>query len=102
MLDTAANDVAAEPLACRGDRPAGAAFRAWQAGQIRYMSQTKTGPPSFVLFANRPQAVQESYLRYLANGLRDSFELQGVPLRLVLRRSAQPLRELNGSRRAAV
>jgi GTPase len=58
--------------------------------KIRYMSQTKTRPPSFVLFANRPQAVQESYLRYLANGLRDSFELQGVPLRLVLRRSRNP------------
>lgn len=58
--------------------------------KIRYMSQTKTRPPSFVLFANRPQAVPESYLRYLANGLRDSFELQGVPLRLVLRRSRNP------------
>ena len=58
--------------------------------KIRYMSQTKTRPPSFVLFANRPQAVPESYLRYLANGLRDSFDLQGVPLRLVLRRSRNP------------
>ena len=58
--------------------------------KIRYMSQTKTRPPSFVLFANRPQAVPESYLRYLANGLRDSFDLQGVPLRLALRRSRNP------------
>ena len=58
--------------------------------KIRYMSQTKTRPPSFVLFANRSQAVPESYLRYLANGLRDSFDLQGVPLRLVLRRSRNP------------
>ena len=58
--------------------------------KIRYMSQTKTRPPSFMLFANRPQAVPESYLRYLANGLRDSFDLQGVPLRLALRRSRNP------------
>lgn len=58
--------------------------------KIRYMSQTKARPPSFVLFANRPQDVPKSYLRYLANGLRDSFDLAGVPLRLSLRRSPNP------------
>jgi GTP-binding protein len=58
--------------------------------KIRYVSQIKSRPPSFVLFANRPQEVPDAYLRYLANGLRDSFGLAGVPLRLVLRRSRNP------------
>ena len=58
--------------------------------KIRYMSQNKTRPPGFVLFANRPESVPESYLRYLSNGLRDSFGLQGVPLRLTLRRMRNP------------
>jgi GTP-binding protein len=58
--------------------------------KIRYMSQNKTRPPGFVLFANRPESVPESYLRYLSNGLRDSFGLQGVPLRLTLRRTRNP------------
>ena len=58
--------------------------------KIRYMAQTTRRPPSFVLIANRPQEVPESYLRYLANGLRDSFDLGGVPLRFSLRRSRNP------------
>ena len=58
--------------------------------KIRYMAQTTRRPPGFVLIANRPQEVPESYLRYLANGLRDSFDLGGVPLRLSLRRSRNP------------
>jgi GTPase len=58
--------------------------------KIRYVSQMKSRPPSFVLFANRPKEVPDSYLRYLANGLRDSFGLAGVPLRLALRRSGNP------------
>lgn len=58
--------------------------------KIRYMSQNRARPPCFVLFANRPESVPESYLRYLSNGLRDSFGLQGVPLRLTLRRTRNP------------
>src|SRR5512132_3400477 len=58
--------------------------------KIRYVAQTKARPPSFVLFANCPQEVPESYVRYLANGLRDSFDLGGVPLRFSLRRSRNP------------
>jgi GTP-binding protein len=58
--------------------------------RIRYMTQAKVRPPSFVLFANRPAEVPESYLRYLANGLREAFDLPGVPLRLTLRRSRNP------------
>ena len=58
--------------------------------KIRYVAQTKTRPPTFVLFANRPREVPESYVRYLANGLRDSFDLGGVPLRFLLRRSRNP------------
>jgi GTPase len=58
--------------------------------KLRYAVQTKGRPPTFVLFANRPQEVSDSYLRYLANGLRDSFDLPGVPLRLSVRRSRNP------------
>ncbi|RMF07437.1 MAG: ribosome biogenesis GTPase Der [Alphaproteobacteria bacterium] len=58
--------------------------------RIRYMSQIKTRPPTFVFFVNRPQALPTSYLRYLANELREDFELAGVPLRLLTRRGANP------------
>jgi GTPase len=58
--------------------------------KLRYITQTKNRPPTFALFCNLPQAMPDSYLRYLVNGLRDRFKLPGVPIRFVLRRSENP------------
>ena len=58
--------------------------------RLRYMTQPKARPPTFAIFANRPAELPESYLRFLANGLRDAFDLDGVPLRLNLRRGDNP------------
>ena len=58
--------------------------------KIRYISQIKSRPPTFALFANRPDAVPESYLRYLGNDLRKTFQMPGVPLRLLVRGSKNP------------
>jgi GTP-binding protein len=43
-----------------------------------------------VLFANKPGSLPKSYLRYLANGLRDGFDLDGVPLQITLRKGDNP------------
>ena len=58
--------------------------------KIRYMTQAKSRPPTFALFGNQLKALPESYLRYLTNGLRDTFHLEGTPLRLVLRGTKNP------------
>ncbi|MFO1153350.1 MAG: ribosome biogenesis GTPase Der [Rhodospirillales bacterium] len=58
--------------------------------RIRYVTQTKTRPPTFLFFANRPQLLPEAYHRYLAGGLRDAFTLPGVPLRLIFRKGRNP------------
>ncbi|MEX1147308.1 MAG: ribosome biogenesis GTPase Der, partial [Sphingomonadales bacterium] len=58
--------------------------------KIRFASQVKARPPTFILFVNRPQSMPQSYLRYLANELRADFELDGVPLRLLTRRGNNP------------
>ncbi len=58
--------------------------------KLRYLTQAKTRPPTFVIFANRPAALPESYRRYLRNGLRREFALDGVPLRLYLRKGENP------------
>ena len=58
--------------------------------RIRYATQVKARPPTFALFANKPADLPDSYLRYLANGLRESFGLDGVPLRLHLRKGRNP------------
>ncbi len=53
--------------------------------RLRYMTQVKTRPPSFVVMCSHPDAVPTSYTRYLVNGLREGFDMQGTPIRLFLR-----------------
>lgn len=57
---------------------------------IKFMTQVKTRPPTFMLSTTRPEAIGASYSRYLINGLRDSFDLKGVPIRLGLRKPHNP------------
>ncbi len=58
--------------------------------RLRYMTQVKTRPPTFVLFASIPEAVPEDYKRFLVNGLRRDFDMQGTPIRLYLRSGDNP------------
>lgn len=58
--------------------------------KIRYMTQAKTRPPTFIVFASRKDALPESYVRYLINGLRESFDLPAVPIRVHLRAGKNP------------
>jgi GTPase len=58
--------------------------------RLNYITQVKTRPPSFVIFCTRADAVPESYLRYLVNDMRTSFELPGTPLRFTLREKKNP------------
>ena len=53
--------------------------------KIRYMTQPKARPPFFILFGNQVEHIPESYKRYLVNGLRETFGLFGVPIRLSMR-----------------
>lgn len=58
--------------------------------KIRYATQAKSRPPTFAVFCSRPDAVPTSYQRYLVNGLRDSFDLPGSPIRLFVRGGDNP------------
>ncbi len=58
--------------------------------KLNYITQTKARPPSFVLFCSRADAVPQSYLRYLTNSLRETFDLPGTPVRITLREKANP------------
>src|SRR5580658_9164469 len=57
--------------------------------KIRYITQPKARPPFFVLFGNSVESIPESYKRYLVNGLRETFGLIGVPIRLSMRSGGQ-------------
>ncbi|MFZ3360768.1 MAG: ribosome biogenesis GTPase Der [Xanthobacteraceae bacterium] len=58
--------------------------------RLDYITQPKSRPPTFVLFASRAEALPETYRRYLVNGLRESFKLPGTPIRLMMRAKANP------------
>ena len=58
--------------------------------RLRYMTQVNTRPPTFALFASKPGELPESYRRYLVNALRAEFDLPGTPIRLMLRKGANP------------
>ncbi|MBT3884554.1 MAG: ribosome biogenesis GTPase Der, partial [Rhodospirillaceae bacterium] len=58
--------------------------------RLRYMTQAKSRPPTFVLFSSRGSEIPEDYKRYLMNGLRDTFDLSGIPLRLNVRTGNNP------------
>lgn len=58
--------------------------------KLKYITQAKTRPPSFYIFSSNPEGLPDSYLRYLVNSLRDTFNLGGVPIRVTVRKSDNP------------
>ena len=53
--------------------------------KIYYMTQASTKPPTFVCFVNRADLFHFSYQRYLENQLRETFGLEGTPIKLIVR-----------------
>ncbi len=58
--------------------------------RLRYMTQANARPPTFIVFCSRPDALPESYRRYLVTGLREAFDLPAVPIRIHLRKGRNP------------
>jgi len=58
--------------------------------KVKYLTQAKTRPPGFVVSCSRPDAMPQSYVRYLTNNLREAFDMPGVPIRMALRTSDNP------------
>src|SRR6185295_10908920 len=58
--------------------------------KLRYITQVKSRPPTFVVFGNRTDELPESYRRYLLNAMRRDLGLGAVPLRLNFRSSRNP------------
>lgn len=56
--------------------------------RLMYATQVDVAPPTFAVFGNHPDLVQEHYVRYLHNGFRESWGFKGNPVRIVLRRKA--------------
>jgi GTPase len=58
--------------------------------KIKYATQAKSRPPTFMLAGNQLDALPDSYVRYLVNSLRETFELPGTPIRISLKSADNP------------
>lgn len=58
--------------------------------RVKYMTQIKTRPPTFAVWAAKPMDIPDSYKRYLLNGLREDYDIPGVPIRMTFRASKNP------------
>ena len=61
--------------------------------KLKYITQAKTRPPSFYIFSSNSEGLPDSYLRYLTNQLRETFNLKGIPLRITVRKADNPYAE---------
>lgn len=61
--------------------------------RVKYMTQIKTRPPTFAVWASKPMDIPDSYKRYIVNGLREDYDIPGVPVRITFRASKNPYAE---------
>lgn len=56
--------------------------------RLLYATQVEVAPPTFAVFSNYPDLLEEHYIRYLHNGFRAAWQFTGNPVRILLRRRA--------------
>jgi GTP-binding protein len=56
-----------------------------KAVKLSYITQVKTEPPSFVVFANHPDALKDTHIRYIEKNLRNKFAFEGTPVRIYIK-----------------
>ena len=61
--------------------------------KLRYITQAKTRPPAFFIFSSNPEGLPDSYLRYLINNLRETFDMRGIPIRITVRKGNNPYQD---------
>ena len=61
-----------------------------RANRLKYMTQVKTRPPTFAVWVSRPDKLPQTHKRYIINGLREDYDIPGVPIRLLVRKSKNP------------
>ncbi|MFK7839489.1 MAG: ribosome biogenesis GTPase Der [Bdellovibrionales bacterium] len=61
-----------------------------RSNRLKYITQIKTRPPTFAMWTSRPEKLPDAYRRFIINGLRRDYEIPGVPIRLLIRKSKNP------------
>ncbi len=80
-IDTSEANRVLERLVARAQPPQAAGKEV----KLLYASQIGTAPPTFAIVSSRPDAIPESYQRYLVNGFYEAWGFEGAPIRLKLR-----------------
>ena len=89
-MEPARADRGAQPLVRAGARGQPAPAPGGKRIKLRYITQSNTRPPRFVIFGNRLDDLPSSYERYLLNGIRRELGFGAVPVRLTLRAPKNP------------
>ncbi len=58
--------------------------------KLKYATQVKSRPPTFAIACSRPEALPDSYTRYLVNSIRREFDLDATPIRMHMRKGDNP------------
>ena len=58
--------------------------------KLKYVTQAKSRPPTFMVSSSRADALPDSYVKYLVNSIRKEFDLDAVPIRLFIRKTDNP------------
>ncbi len=58
--------------------------------KLKYVTQAKSRPPTFMVSSSRADALPDSYIKYLINSIRKEFNLDAVPIRLFVRKGENP------------
>lgn len=64
-----------------------------RSNRLKYITQINIRPPTFAMWVSRAPELPDTYKRYITNALRQDFNLEGVPVRLLIRTSKNPFSE---------
>ena len=61
--------------------------------KFKYIAQVNTAPPKFNIFVNYTQAIKSDYKRFLENNIRKNFNLKGLPIKIIYKKSKNPFNQ---------
>ncbi|KAI5058512.1 hypothetical protein GOP47_0026682 [Adiantum capillus-veneris] len=65
--------------------------------KMRYITQVKARPPTFVVFVTGAGDIEETDLRFVASAMREDFDLGGIPIRVIPRHTRRGLRAVENT-----
>ena len=61
--------------------------------KFKYITQVNTAPPKFNIYVNYTEAIKPDYKRFLENNIRKNFNLKGLPIKIIYKKSKNPFNQ---------